>query len=69
LEVSRSQQFSETKILPVGVIRSDGAPPDPIESIHQLPIARKRIEHLEYQILHLQEYIEGLEKVGDFHEE
>ncbi|KAJ3414954.1 hypothetical protein HDV05_005785 [Chytridiales sp. JEL 0842] len=62
LELSRSQQFTTTKGLPAGVLRTDGVPSETLDSIHQLPIARQRIEHLEYQILHLQEYIESLEK-------
>ncbi|KAI8612686.1 hypothetical protein BC830DRAFT_1135558 [Chytriomyces sp. MP71] len=64
LEVSRSQQFSNVQVhgRPLGVERNEGAPLDPIESIHQLPIARQRIEQLEMQIEHLQEHIDSLEK-------
>ncbi|KAJ3299289.1 hypothetical protein HDU76_006357, partial [Blyttiomyces sp. JEL0837] len=64
LEVSRAQQFSSVQVSgrPVGLFRDDGAPIDPAESIHQLPIARQRIEQLEQQIEYLQEHIESLEK-------
>ena len=48
---------------PLGVIRDEGAPLDPAETIHQLPIARQRIEQLEQQIEYLQEHIDMLEQV------
>ncbi|KAJ1560903.1 hypothetical protein HK405_005560, partial [Cladochytrium tenue] len=55
---------------PAGAIRDEGAPIDPAESIHQLPIARQRIQQLEYQIDCLQEHIDMLEKErGGVHEE
>ena len=66
LEVSRSQQFSSVQLSgrPVGVLRGEGAPADPAESIHQLPIARQRIEQLEQQLEFLQEHLDSLEKVS-----
>ncbi|KAJ3105156.1 hypothetical protein HDU97_008438 [Phlyctochytrium planicorne] len=64
LEISRAQQFSSIQVSgkPVGVVRGDGAPIDPAESIHLLPVARERIEQLEQQVEHLLEQIDSLEK-------
>ncbi|KAJ3237458.1 hypothetical protein HDU78_004081, partial [Chytriomyces hyalinus] len=64
LEVSRAQQFSNIQVhgRPLGVQRDEGAPSEPADSIHQLPLARQRIEQLEMQIEHLQEHIDTLER-------
>ncbi|KAI9329162.1 hypothetical protein BDR26DRAFT_939468 [Obelidium mucronatum] len=64
LELSRAQQFSNVQVhgKPLGYMRDEGAPLDPAESIHQLPIARARIEQLESQIEHLQAHIDMLEQ-------
>ncbi|KAJ3300836.1 hypothetical protein HK104_000030 [Borealophlyctis nickersoniae] len=69
LEISRAQQFSTVAYTKQPTTNGD-VTGDRQPSIHELPIAKQRIEQLELQIEYLQEHIEGLEKeVSGFDEE
>ncbi|KAJ3283978.1 hypothetical protein HDU79_008621 [Rhizoclosmatium sp. JEL0117] len=64
LELARANQFSNVQVhgKPLDYMRDEGAPSSPTQTIHQLPIARARIEQLESQIEHLQAHIDTLEQ-------
>ncbi|KAJ3156687.1 hypothetical protein HDU86_003911 [Geranomyces michiganensis] len=67
LELARSQQFTTLPFTATAAkSASDGTEltgsVNTLSNVHDLPVARKRIEQLELQLTHMQEHTENLEK-------
>ncbi|KAI8906492.1 hypothetical protein DFJ77DRAFT_190419 [Powellomyces hirtus] len=63
LEIARAQQFTT---IPFDNLPDNG---NKVQKIHDLDVARKRIEQLEVQLHHMQEHTESLEKEISTHDE